>query len=72
MDATHELAQRIVTRAPLSVEATKEAVRLSRDATRDDAQQLMVERFSEMFRTDDHREAVAALLEHRPATYGRR
>jgi enoyl-CoA hydratase len=72
MEAAHELAQRIVTRAPLSVEATKGAVHLSRDATRDEAHEIMVERFLEMFRTDDHREAVAALLEHRPATYDRR
>jgi enoyl-CoA hydratase len=65
-------AERIATRAPLSVEVTKDAINRSRtlDVEQNDA--LQVERFTQMLRTRDHQEALQAFFERRPANYERR
>ncbi|MGH9209132.1 MAG: enoyl-CoA hydratase/isomerase family protein [Acidimicrobiales bacterium] len=72
LDAAHALANRIASRAPLSVEATKDAVHRVRHATADEAQALQAEHFARLFRTDDHAEAVAAFFEKRSPTFHRR
>lgn len=71
-DAADRLAQRIASRAPLSVEATKDAIHQVRHATLQEANDLQSARFREMFQTEDHTEGVAAFLEKRPAVYHRR
>lgn len=72
LDAANRLARRISTRPPLSVEATKDAVRQIRHASLDEAMTLQGERFAAMFRTEDHAEAIRAFLEKRHADYHRR
>lgn len=71
MDEALAVAHRIATRAPLSVEATKDAVRRVRHMNAAEARQLQLDRFTEMFRTDDHREAVRAFFERRDGVYTR-
>jgi enoyl-CoA hydratase len=66
------LAERIATRAPLSVEATKQCANRAFDLSRDEATALQREQFLRLIRTRDHGEALRAFIEKRPATFERR
>jgi enoyl-CoA hydratase len=72
MPAALAKAQRIATRAPLSVEVTKEAVTGAFEMDFAQGQALQTKRFLEMFRTDDHQEALQAFFEKRDGDYRRR
>lgn len=72
MDAALAKAHRIATRAPLSIEATKDAANRSPEMTFEQAQELQVTRFLEMFHTEDHAEALTAFFEKRDGDYRRR
>jgi enoyl-CoA hydratase len=65
-------AQRIATRAPLSVEAAKLAVTQAFELDFEQGQALQTTKFIEMFRTEDHQEALRAFFEKREGTYVRR
>ncbi|OZM78114.1 enoyl-CoA hydratase/isomerase family protein [Pseudonocardia sp. MH-G8] len=66
------LAERIATRAPLSVEATKECANQAFDLSTAEAMALQREKFLQMIATRDHGEALRAFIEKRPANYERR
>ncbi|MGY5882677.1 enoyl-CoA hydratase/isomerase family protein [Modestobacter lacusdianchii] len=72
MDAALAKAQRIATRAPLSVEVTKQAVTGAFEMDFAQGQALQTQRFLEMFRTEDHQEALRAFFEKRDGDYQRR
>lgn len=72
MPAALEKAHRIATRAPLSVENTKECTNIALGLDFDAAHQLQVERFLAMFNTEDHKEALRAFFEKRNGNYHRR
>lgn len=72
MAAALRKAERIATRAPLSVEATKRCTNVTLELPRDKARDLQVAEFLAMFRTADHQEALAAFFEKRQGTYERR
>jgi enoyl-CoA hydratase len=72
MAAALAKAHRIATRAPLSVEVTKEAVTQAFEMDFEQGQALQTKRFLEMFRTDDHQEALQAFFEKREGDYQRR
>jgi enoyl-CoA hydratase/carnithine racemase len=72
LPAALEKAQRIATRAPLSVENTKECANIALGLDFDGAHQLQVERFLAMFNTEDHKEALRAFFEKREGNYRRR
>jgi enoyl-CoA hydratase len=65
-------AQRIATRAPLSVEAAKSAITQAFELDFEQGQALQTTKFIEMFRTEDHQEALRAFFEKREHTYFRR
>jgi enoyl-CoA hydratase len=65
-------AQRIATRAPLSVEVTKAAVTHAFEMDFAEGQALQTRRFLEMFRTRDHQEALRAFFDKRDGDYERR
>lgn len=65
-------AHRIATRAPLSVEVTKSAVTQAFEMDFAEGQALQTQRFLEMFRTEDHQEALRAFFEKRDGDYQRR
>ncbi len=67
-----EMAQRIATRAPLSVEATKEFANQAFELDLASAMALQQDKFVQLAASDDHREAVAAFLEKREASFQRR
>jgi enoyl-CoA hydratase len=66
------VAARIATRAPLSVESTKECLNRSHDLSDAEAAALQGRRFARLFRTEDHAEALRAFFERRPGRYERR
>jgi len=68
----HELARRVAMNPPLAVRYIKEALR--RAAPRPitdlaDLATILGVRLAELFASDDHREAVAAFIEHREARF---
>lgn len=67
--AATELASAISKKAPLAAEATKRALRevVDLDASAHDA--LMIDLFSELARSSDHSEAIAAFLEKRDPAF---
>lgn len=65
-------AERIATRAPLSVEATKSSVLRSLDLDLADASALQAEQMLSLFHTEDHQEALRAFFEKRLGNYNRR
>jgi enoyl-CoA hydratase len=67
-----EVASRIASRAPLSVEATKECLNRSPGLSSDEATALQARQFARLFRTEDHAEALRAFFEKRPGNYQRR
>ena len=72
MPAALALAEQIATRAPLSVEATKECANSAFDLSTAEATSLQREKFLEMINTRDHYEALRAFIEKRPASFERR
>lgn len=72
MPAALELAEQIATRAPLSVEATKECANRAFDLSTAEAMSLQREKFLQMISTRDHGEALRAFIEKRPANFERR
>lgn len=72
LDAALTKARRIASRAPLSVENTKECANTALEMDRVTAQEQQVERFLRMFHTEDHQEALRAFFEKREGDYKRR
>lgn len=72
LDAALKKAHRIATRAPLSIEATKEAASKAFELDFESGQALQTEKFVEMFRTEDHQEALRAFFERRDGDYERK
>jgi enoyl-CoA hydratase len=71
-DAALNKARRIATRAPLSVENTKECANVALEMDRESAHEQQVERFLRMFATEDHQEALRAFFDKRDGDYERR
>jgi len=63
------LAAEIVANPPLAVQALKRGLRTALDPDWEDLGRWVSSTLTELFRTDDHREGVAAFLEKRPANY---
>ncbi|MEQ3554259.1 enoyl-CoA hydratase/isomerase family protein [Pseudonocardia nematodicida] len=72
LPAAMRKARRIATRAPLSVEATKSSVNQAFELDFEEGQALQTAKFLEMFRTEDHKEALRAFFEKREGDYRRR
>ncbi|MGW1887191.1 enoyl-CoA hydratase/isomerase family protein [Streptomyces sp. NPDC001970] len=64
-------AERIATRAPLSVEATKRCVNDAPEMSRDEAHRRQVDELSELFLKDDHKEALRAFFAKSSGEYHR-
>lgn len=71
LSAAVTLARVIASKAPLSIEATKQALRSATELTATEHTTLMTELFSTLAQTSDHREAIDAFLGKRPPTFGR-
>lgn len=67
--AALELAEEIAANPPLAVQALKRGLRKALDPDWDDLGRWVSATLAELFRTDDHREGVAAFLEKRPANF---
>lgn len=65
------IAQRIASRAPLSVEAVKRTTARAPDLTPDDAARLISEELKPLAASDDHREALAAFAAKREPVFRR-
>ena len=63
------LAGEIASNPPLAVQSLKRGLRLALDPDWDSLGKWVSTTLSELFRTEDHREGVAAFLEKRPAKY---
>lgn len=72
MEAALAKADRIASRAPLSVELTKQSANEALDLSGEQGNELQVERFIRMFRTHDHKEALDAFFNRRDARFERR
>ncbi|MEM9746104.1 MAG: enoyl-CoA hydratase/isomerase family protein [Actinomycetota bacterium] len=70
-DRSIEIAERIASRAPLSVETTKDCLNRSIDLDSAEATELQGRSFARLFRTADHAEALRAFFEKRPGRYER-
>jgi enoyl-CoA hydratase/carnithine racemase len=65
------LAERIASRAPLSVEAVKRTASLAPDLSPEQAADVNSRELAVLSRSDDHREALAAFAEKRPPLFKR-
>jgi enoyl-CoA hydratase len=65
------LAERIASRAPLSVEATKRTAQMAPDLSPDDAAAAIAKELSVLSRSADHKEALAAFIAKREAKFRR-
>jgi enoyl-CoA hydratase/carnithine racemase len=65
------LADRIATRAPLSVEATKRVAGKAIDLDRDEAARALAAEFQTLIKSADHAEALLAFREKRPPQFRR-
>ncbi len=63
------LAERIAANPPLAVQAIKQGMREALDPDWDALGVWVSQNLARLFRTDDHKEGVAAFLEKRPANY---
>lgn len=70
-DAAVALAERIATRAPLSVEATKRTAGRAVDLSPEDANVMLGEELRVLRRSNDHKAAVAAFRERRDPVFTR-
>lgn len=64
-----EVASRIASRSPLSVETTKRCLNESADLDEVQSAKLQVESFARLFRTKDHAEALMAFFQKRDGVY---
>ncbi len=71
-DAALALAQRIASRAPLSIEATKRMAGAALDLDSEGAAQVWRTEFETLVKSADHAEALAAFREKRPPDFRRR
>jgi enoyl-CoA hydratase/carnithine racemase len=69
MPAALAMAQRIASRAPLSVEATKVLASRACDLSREEAAEIQRSEIERLRASDDHREAIAALREKRDPVF---
>jgi len=72
LSAAHDLAARIAANPPLATRAIKEGLRRGIAHTGDDLQDLATyvgHSLAELFATEDHKEAVQAFMERRPARF---
>jgi enoyl-CoA hydratase len=69
MVAALELAQQIAANPPLAVQALKRGLRTALDPDWDELGRWVSSTLGELFRTDDHREGVAAFLDKREPSY---
>jgi len=69
--AAVELAQRIASRAPLSVEATKRTANRAPDQSPEDANAMAAPELRILRRSADHKAAVAAFRERRDPIFTR-
>lgn len=72
LPAAVALAERIASRAPLSVENTKACANRAFDRTGEELAALQREKFLEMFATRDHEEALRAFFDRRTPSFERR
>lgn len=70
-DAALTLAQRIASRAPLSVEATKRFADRAVDMSPGEAREMMVREVSVLQASLDHQEAISAFIEKREPIFSR-
>jgi enoyl-CoA hydratase len=71
MTAATALAERIASRAPLSVEATKRVASRATDLNAQDGGRTMNEEITKLVRSADHAEALAAFREKRAPKFTR-
>lgn len=71
MAAAVALAERIASRAPLSVEATKRTAAMAPDLTPEDASGVNAKELSILGRSADHKEALAAFIAKREPVFRR-
>ena len=71
LDAALELARRIASRAPLSVEASKRMIRQAFDLTPEAAREASGRELRVLARSHDHREGVAAFVAKREPLFTR-
>jgi enoyl-CoA hydratase len=71
LPATLRLAERIASRAPLSIEATKRVVDRALDLSPDEMNAMLGEELKVLVTSRDHREALAAFAEKRPPDFTR-
>lgn len=71
-EAAITLAQRVASRAPLSVEATKRFAARAVDLSPEDADRMQAAELRVLRRSDDHKEAVQAFREKRDPVFRRR
>ena len=71
LGAALDLARRIATRAPLSVEASKRMIRQDFDLTPDAAREAAGRELTVLARSHDHREGVAAFVAKRDPVFTR-
>jgi enoyl-CoA hydratase len=71
LDAALALAERIASRAPLSVEASKRMIRQAFDLTPDAAREAAAQETRVLVRSNDHREGIAAFVAKRPPVFTR-
>jgi enoyl-CoA hydratase len=64
-----ELAERIAANPPLAVQRLKAGMRLALDPDWEELGRWVSASLAELFRTEDHKEGVAAFLERRPPTF---
>ena len=69
LETATALAAEIAANPPLAVQALKRGLRMALDPDWDDLGRWVSTTLSELFRTEDHREGVAAFLEKRPAAF---
>lgn len=71
MAAALALAERIASRAPLSVEATKRTAAMAPDLTPEDAAKVNAKELSVLGKSADHKEALAAFIAKRAPLFRR-
>jgi enoyl-CoA hydratase/carnithine racemase len=69
--AAHALAERIASRAPLSVEATKRTAARAPDLSPEDANKMLGEELRVLRKSNDHKAAVAAFRERKEPVFTR-
>jgi enoyl-CoA hydratase/carnithine racemase len=72
LPAAIQKAQRIASRAPLSVEASKSALTQAFELDAEEAKALQTSNFQRLHATEDHAEALSAFFSRSEATYRRR